>query len=195
MASVAITHRVLNPAAHAWVERLPSPRKALFLDRDGVINLDHGYVHTPEGTDWVPGIFELVLSAMAAGYVPVVVTNQAGIARGLYDEAAFVAYSDWVHGEFAARGACIAATFFCPHHPEAGRGGYLRDCLCRKPKPGMILAAIECLGIDPVESVLVGDKASDIEAGHAAGVGRNMLVAAGGVGLEAIRAMLDREAV
>ncbi|WP_144811187.1 D-glycero-alpha-D-manno-heptose-1,7-bisphosphate 7-phosphatase [Aerolutibacter ruishenii] len=190
----AVAHHVLNPAVQAWMERLPAPHKALFLDRDGVINLDHGYVHTPAGTDWVPGIFELVRSAMAAGYIPVVVTNQAGIARGLYDEAAFVAYTHWVHEEFAARGACIAATFFCPHHPEAGRGDYLRQCLCRKPKPGMILAAIESMGIDPVRSVLVGDKSSDIEAARAAGVGRSILVAPGGVGLEAIRAMFDREA-
>lgn len=194
MTSAGIAHCVLNPAALARVQRFTEPKKALFLDRDGVINLDHGYVHSPAETDWVPGIFELVRSAIAAGYVPVVVTNQAGIARGKYDEATFVAYSHWVHDQFAARGAYIAATFFCPHHPDAGLGDYLRECICRKPKPGMILAAIKCLGIDPVQSVLVGDKPSDLAAARAAGVGRSVLVETDGVGLQAIRAMFDGEA-
>lgn len=194
MSSAGVAHYVLNPAAFACLERVPAPRKALFLDRDGVINLDHGYVHSPAETDWMPGIFELVRSAISAGYVPVVVTNQAGIARGKYDEATFVAYSQWVHDQFAARGAYIAATFFCPHHPEVGRGAYLRECMCRKPKPGMILAAIERLGIDPVQSMLIGDKHSDLAAARAAGVGQAILVESDGRGLQAIRAMFDAEA-
>src|SRR5690606_24836828 len=129
----------LDPAAEALLAAAPMPRKALFLDRDGVININHGYVHAPERTDWVPGIFELVADAHARGYLPIVVTNQAGIGRGHYDEAAFLAYTGWVHAQFAQRGAPLLATFWCPHHPDAGIGGYRVACNCRKPEPGMLL--------------------------------------------------------
>ena len=87
--------------------------KALFLDRDGVININHGYVCTPDRTDWVPGIFELCALARDAGYVLLVVTNQAGIARGYYSEAGFLEYTRWRHGEFSIRGVDILATIYC----------------------------------------------------------------------------------
>src|SRR5690606_1314353 len=88
------------------------PHRALFLDRDGVVNVDHGYVHTPGRTEWVPGIFELARAARAAGYVLVVATNQAGIARGYYDEEQFRAYTRWVHARFAEEGAPLLATYY-----------------------------------------------------------------------------------
>lgn len=168
----------LDPLADAWLLRWPAPRKALFLDRDGVINADHGYVHAPGQTQWIPGIFELVRDALAAGWLPIVVTNQAGIARGLYDEATFLAYTAWMHAQFRQREAPLLATYYCPHHARAGRGDYLRDCVCRKPQPGMIRAATARFSIDLAASVLIGDKPGDIAAANAAGVTRTALVSA-----------------
>lgn len=147
----------------------PGPHKALFLDRDGVINVDHGYVHKPEQTEWVPGIFDLARAARAAGYVLVVVTNQAGIARGYYDEAQFRIYTRWVHARFEAEGAPLLATYFCPHHPQAG-GNSGQICQCRKPAPGMLLAAASDFGLALDRSVLVGDMPTDIAAGKRAGL-------------------------
>lgn len=145
-------------------------RRVLFLDRDGVINVNHGYVHTPEATEWVPGIFELCTAAGNAGYGLVVVTNQAGIARGYYDRERFEAYTRWMDDQFAARGLALLATYYCPHHPQAGVGAGRLECNCRKPRPGMLLQAAEDLGIDLAGSVLVGDAASDVAAAEAAGL-------------------------
>ncbi len=150
--------------------------KTLLLDRDGVVNVDHGYVHTPAQTQWVPGIFALCEAAQAAGHGLLVVTNQAGIARGHYDEAQFAAYTEWLHAQFAQRGLQIAATYYCPHHPLAGQGRYRLACACRKPGPGMLLAAARDYGVDLAASTLIGDKATDMLAGQAAGVGRLLLV-------------------
>lgn len=154
----------------------PAPRRALFLDRDGVINLDHAYVHTTERTEWLPGIFDLCRVAAERGLLLVVVTNQAGIARGLYSEAEFVAYTRWVHEEFQRHGTPLLATYYCPHHPDAGLGPYLVRCDCRKPAPGMILDAAERYGIILADSWLVGNRQSDIAAGLAAGVGKSILL-------------------
>ena len=152
-------------------------RRALFLDRDGVINVNHGYVHTPAETRFLPGIFDLTGAAREAGFIIIVATNQAGIARGFYGVAQFIDYTRWMHEEFAARGVCIEATYFCPHHPVAGVGEGLRDCDCRKPKPGMLLAAAARFGIDLGASVMVGDSDSDAAAAAAAGVGRTFILA------------------
>ena len=97
------------------------------------------------------------------------------VGRGLYDEAAFLDYTAWVHEQFAGRGTPLLATFWCPHHPEAGSGEYRVECECRKPRPGMLLAAIERFGIDPARSLLIGDTPSDVEAAHAAGVAGRLL--------------------
>ncbi|UNK48884.1 HAD family hydrolase [Lysobacter sp. S4-A87] len=144
--------------------------RALFLDRDGIINIDHGYVHRPERTELVPGIFELVASARELGYLPIVVTNQAGIGRGLYTEQEFLAYTAWLHQQFRDQGAPLVATYYCPHHPIAGRGEFLVRCTCRKPAPGMFLRAISDYSLDARTSAMIGDKESDIEAARAAGV-------------------------
>ena len=165
----------IDPSADLQLAAMLEPRKALLLDRDGVINVNHGYVHTSDNTDWVPGIFELVADAHARGHACVVVTNQAGIGRGLYDEATFLAYTAWMHAQFAARGTPLLATFWCPHHPDAGLGDYRVDCDCRKPRPGMLRAAITRFGIDPAQSLMVGDKQGDLDAAAAAGVPARLL--------------------
>ena len=159
----------------ALLAAVPASRKALFLDRDGVININHGYVHTPATTDWVPGIFELVAGAHARGHVCIVVTNQAGIGRGLYDEAAFLGYTAWLHAQFAARGTPLLATYWCPHHPEEGLGDYRVHCECRKPRPGMLLQAIQRFEIDPSSSLMIGDKQGDLDAAAAAAVPARLL--------------------
>lgn len=151
-------------------------RAALFLDRDGVINLDHGYVHRPEDFHFVDGIFELVAEAVRLDFVVVVVTNQAGIGRGLYSEAQFHALTEWMCAEFARRGGAIARVYYCPDHPEHGIGAYRRDSPRRKPRPGMLLDAQRDFDLDLHRCLLVGDRMSDIEAGRAAGVGCTILL-------------------
>lgn len=146
-------------------------RPALFLDRDGVINVDHGYVHRPEEFEFVEGIFELVATANGAGYLVVVVTNQAGIGRGYYGETQFHALTDWMKIKFSEHGGIIDAVYFCPYHPEHGIGAYRRESEFRKPAPGMLLQAQSELGIDLERSIFIGDKLSDMAAGRAAGVG------------------------
>lgn len=145
---------------------------ALFLDRDGVINVDHGYVHRCEAFDFVPGIFELArFAARELGWPIVVVTNQSGIGRGRFDEAAFQALTQWMCGRFAEEGAPIARVYHCPYHPEHGIGDYRQDHPWRKPRPGMILQAAADLDLDLSRSALVGDTDADMEAGRAAGIG------------------------
>jgi D-glycero-D-manno-heptose 1,7-bisphosphate phosphatase len=150
-------------------------RRALFLDRDGVINVDRGYVYRPDEFEFVDGIFDLCLKASQLGYLIVVVTNQAGIGRGYYTEENFVEISDWMCAEFRARGVSIAKVYHCPFHPEHGVGMYRRNSADRKPGPGMILRAAHDLSVDLSRSILVGDRETDIEAGVAAGVGCNLL--------------------
>jgi D-glycero-D-manno-heptose 1,7-bisphosphate phosphatase len=146
--------------------------KALFLDRDGVINVDRHYVHRVEDFEFVDGIFDLCARARALGHRLVVVTNQAGIARGYYGEAEFQRLTRWMRGVFEARGAPIDRVYHCPYHPTAGLGDYRRESFDRKPNPGMLLRARDELGLDLTASAFVGDKDSDMAAGRAAGVGR-----------------------
>jgi D-glycero-D-manno-heptose 1,7-bisphosphate phosphatase len=147
-------------------------RRALFLDRDGVINVDYGYVCTPERTVFVEGIFDLCRVARARDFLIVIVTNQAGIARGYYTEQDFQAYMEWMSAEFAGQGVALSRIYYCPHHPTEGVEPYLIDCDCRKPMPGMILRAAGDEGIDLAASVFIGDKQSDMDAGKSAGVGK-----------------------
>lgn len=153
-------------------------RPALLLDRDGVINVDYAYVHTPEKTDFLEGIFELVAAANRGGFDVVVITNQAGIARGLYSESEFEAYMDWMKARFTEQGATIDAVYFCPHHPTDGIGRYRATCDCRKPEPGMILRAAVDRGVDLTRSIFIGDKSSDMQAALRAGVGTRFLLGA-----------------
>lgn len=151
---------------------------AVFLDRDGVINHNHGYVHKHEDFDFIDGIFDVARHAYEQNYKLVVITNQAGIARGYYSEEQFHQLTDWMCQKFSAAGAPISRVYFSPYHPTAGLGKYLKDDISRKPHPGMLLQAQKDLSIDLSCSVLIGDKVSDIQAGTTAGVGANLLFAA-----------------
>lgn len=151
----------------------------MFLDRDGVINVDIGYLHRPEDCVFVPGIFELVRVARKEHYEVLVVTNQAGIARGYYSEQTFAAFTAWMLEQFVKEGAPITQVYHCPHHPEAGVGPYRVACACRKPAPGMLLQAAADHHIDTHASVMVGDTLSDMQAARAAGVGRLFLLGEG----------------
>jgi D-glycero-D-manno-heptose 1,7-bisphosphate phosphatase len=151
---------------------------ALFLDRDGVINVDHGYIHRPDQFEFVPGIFELARFWTNELRRPIVViTNQSGIGRGYFDECVYEDLTRWMCDRFEAEYTAIARLYHCPYHPLHGVGEYRRDHPWRKPHPGMILQAVSDLGLDPAQSVILGDKMSDIEAGAAAGIGLRILVA------------------
>lgn len=145
-------------------------RRAAFLDRDGVINIDRGYVVRREDFQFVAGVLEGARRLHELGFLLVVTSNQSGIGRGLYTEAEFNAVTGWMRSEFLAAGAPITGVYFCPHHPTEALGEYRRTCQCRKPAPGMLLAAEHDLGIDLSASAMFGDKLSDLEAARAAGV-------------------------
>lgn len=153
--------------------------RAVFLDRDGVVNVDHGYVGRWQDFEFVPGAVDAMRCLHDAGWRLVVVTNQSGIARGYYSEADYEALTERMKAELAAFGAPLAGVYHCPHHPKGTVAAYTRDCDCRKPAPGLILRAAAELGLSLADSVLVGDKASDAQAARAAGVGRVVLVADG----------------
>ena len=143
--------------------------KALFLDRDGVINHEVGYLHAAEEVRWVEGIFELCKVAVGLGYKLVVVTNQSGIARGMYTEAEFEVLTAWMLEEFVKRGVALDAVYFCPFHPE-GVGKYKREHEDRKPGTGMLRRAAKDLGVELGASVMVGDRCTDVVAANAAGL-------------------------
>lgn len=135
----------------------------LFLDRDGIINQDHGYVHRPEDCDFCPGIFELCCYFQNLGFKIIVVTNQSGIARGYYPIECFNKLTNHINNIFSEHGIHINATYFCPHGPDD-------NCNCRKPKPGMLLQAQQEHLINMERSLMIGDKKSDMQAAHAAKV-------------------------
>ena len=153
-------------------------RPALFLDRDGVINVEKNYVHRIEDFEFLDGIFGLCRAAAERNMPIVVVTNQAGIGRGYYSEAQFLTLTDWMRARFEEERAPVAAVYFCPYHPEQGVGTYRKESFDRKPNPGMFLRARDELGLDLARSILIGDKASDIAAAKAAGVGLTVLLGA-----------------
>ena len=146
-------------------------RRGLILDRDGVINIDSGYLHRVAECRFVEGIFEMCAAFAARGFAIVIATNQSGIGRGLFGEADFAGLMAWMKDEFASRGVTLAGIYHCPDHPTEGIGRYRRANPWRKPGPGMMLQAAADLGLDPGRSWTVGDKLSDIEAGRAAGIG------------------------
>ena len=150
-------------------------RPALFLDRDGVINIDHAYVCKKENFEFVDGIFDLCKRAIKLGCRIFVITNQAGIGRGYYSEQDFLSLTDWMCEAFKSHGVLIDKVYFCPFHPEHGVGQYKQDSFYRKPNPGMILQAAKEFDVDLEKSFLVGDKETDIQAGVAAGIGSNIL--------------------
>ncbi len=145
--------------------------KALFLDRDGVINVNYGYVFEVKKFEFVEGIFELCRRAQELGYLIIVATNQSGIARDFYSEEKFLELTKWMESEFLKQGVKITKTFYCPHHLEAKIEKYRHDSFDRKPHPGMLLKAIEEFNIDPKKSLMIGDRDVDMMAAKAAGIG------------------------
>ena len=156
--------------------RAGAPRKAAFLDRDGVINLDRAYVHQWDEFEFVSGAVDAMRRLREAGYALVVVTNQSGLARGMYTEAQFQELTRHMRAALAEAGAEVEAVYHCPHHPKGSVPELAVDCDCRKPEPGMILRAAKELNLSLADSFLVGDKPSDIEAARAAGLGRAYIV-------------------
>jgi len=154
-------------------------RLALFLDRDGVINVDRGYVHRVDQFVWIPGVFDTVRTANRLGLAVIVATNQAGIARGYYSERQFQELTDWMKAQFAAADAPLASVYYCPYHPD-GLPPYDKDSPFRKPGTGMLVQAAAEQGLDLAASLLIGDRESDIAAGRSAGLLRTALFSPGG---------------
>jgi D-glycero-D-manno-heptose 1,7-bisphosphate phosphatase len=150
--------------------------KALFLDRDGIVNVERDYVHKAEDFTFVDGIFDLCRAAQRDGCQLVIITNQAGIGRGLYTENDFAIVTAWMTAAFADQGVTLAKVYYCPFHPEATIDRYRRDHDDRKPRPGMILRARDELDLDLSQSLLIGDRLTDIEAGRRAGIPRLCLM-------------------
>ena len=157
------------------VKKVLVPKPAVFLDRDGTINVEKNYLYKSIDWEWIPGAIDAIKLLNKNKFFVVVVSNQSGIARNKYghDEVDFL--HDWVSGELSQHGAWIDGYYYCPHHPDWGD---LKKCDCRKPKIGMLLKATADLGIDLKKSWMIGDKLIDMEAGAAAGV-RTIMVSTG----------------
>lgn len=162
--------RVTKDRARTRIKIPKRRRPALFLDRDGVLNHDHGYVHRFEDFHWIDGAREAVKLANDLGWYVIVVTNQAGIARGYYTEEAVAVLHARVQQDLQALGAHVDAFYFCPHHPEGAVPDLSVACSCRKPQPGMLQAALRDWPIDASHSLLIGDKDSDVAAAAAVGI-------------------------
>lgn len=162
--------------------------KALFLDRDGVINVYHPYVHSREEFQFQEGIFDLCRAAQSRNYHLLVVTNQAGIARGYFTEPVFLELTEWMLDRFAEQAIYISRVYYCPYHPVHGVGRYKSDSPFRKPNPGMFLRARTDFSLDLAASVLIGDQQLDIDAAKAAGVGTKILFPPG---MESTKAKAD----
>lgn len=150
--------------------------KAVFLDRDGVINIDHGYVHKIEEFDFMPGIFELCQHVKRLGYKLIIATNQSGIGRGYYSENDFLKLTDWMKAQFVANQCEIDALYYSPYHPEKAKLPYLKKSDCRKPAPGMLLQAIKDFDLESSNCIMIGDNETDIQAAKAACIGRSVLL-------------------
>lgn len=151
-------------------------KKALFLDRDGIINVDFGYVHQIKDFEFVDGIFDLCRYAQDMGFELYVITNQAGIARGYYTIEDFNTLTQWMVKEFSKEDITINDVYFCPHHPDKGVNDFVKTCDCRKPAPGLIFKAAAEHNIDLKHSAFIGDKLSDMGAAEAAGIHNRVLV-------------------
>jgi D-glycero-D-manno-heptose 1,7-bisphosphate phosphatase len=154
-----------------------SMRRAVFLDRDGTVNVEKDYLYRIEDFEFVPGAEDAIRRLNESDYFVVVVTNQSGVARGYYTEEDVEILHKQIDGRLAASGARVDAWYYCPHHP-AGKGSYSLSCRCRKPLPGMLLEAAARYDINLADSIMIGDKRIDIEAAIAAGC-RPILVRSG----------------
>jgi D-glycero-D-manno-heptose 1,7-bisphosphate phosphatase len=151
-------------------------QRALFLDRDGVVNEEIGYLSRPEDVRFVPGIVGLCRTARRLNYRVIVVTNQAGIARGYYTEEDYQRLMQWMRTELAREGVGFDAVYHCPFHPEHGLGEYRREHEDRKPGIGMLLRGAREFGLSLAASVMVGDRCTDMAAANAAGLRRAFLI-------------------
>ena len=149
---------------------MTGPRPAAFLDRDGVLNIDHGYVYRLDALDVIPGAGEAVRLLNDAGYLVIVVTNQSGVARGFYGEDDVARFNDELSRRRALHGARSDAFYHCPHHPEGAVARFAISCDCRKPGPGMLAQAARDFEIDLGGSFLIGDRDGDSEAAAAFGI-------------------------
>jgi len=147
-------------------------QKAVFLDRDGVINKEVGYLHKSEDFEFIDGVFTACRHFQTLGYKLIIITNQSGIARGYYQQQDFHQLTEWMLAQFDDQGVDILDVFFCPHGPES-------DCECRKPQPGMLIEARDKFDIDMENSWMIGDKEADISAANAAGISNTILVKSG----------------
>jgi D-glycero-D-manno-heptose 1,7-bisphosphate phosphatase len=150
--------------------------RALFLDRDGVINKDLGHVHRVEDFVFSDGIFDVIQEFTSKNFAILVVTNQAGIAKGFYTEENFADLTRWMIEEFKSKNVEILDVLYCPHHPKGKVPELSIDCSCRKPLPGLFQVALKQHGISPKESVMIGDRESDMEAAAKAGLGTRILL-------------------
>ncbi len=164
-------------------------RKALFLDRDGVLNVDHGYVGSRDRFEWVDGALDAIRYATQSGWHVFIVTNQSGVARGHYDEAAVHALLDWIAEQARLAGATIDDARYCPYHPDATIETYRQAHPWRKPLPGMLLDLITQWDLDPAAAVMIGDQPTDMQAAAAAGVAGFLF--RGGNLLSFLRPILD----
>ena len=154
-------------------------KPAVFLDRDGVINRDKGYISKVDDVEFIEGVFETCKTFKEMGYLLVLVTNQSGIARGYFTEDTFLSITEWMDWNFADNDVELDGIYYCPHHPDYGDETYKKDCDCRKPKSGMFLDAQKHFEIDMEASVMIGDKADDMRAADGAGVKTKILVRTG----------------
>lgn len=150
--------------------------KAVFLDRDGVINIDYGYVGKISDFHFIEGVVESLAALKKAGFLLILVTNQSGIARGFYSEEDFHNLTAYMQDELAKEHASFDGIYYCPHHPKATLLQYRKECTCRKPQPGMILKARDDFKIDLSKSIMIGDHAGDLLAAKAAGIPKLCLV-------------------
>ena len=149
---------------------LATQRPAVFFDRDGVLDIDHGYVYRPEDFQWMPGAIEAIRYFNEQGYLVFVVTNQSGVARGFYKEEDVQKLHAWMNEELGRQGSHIDAFYYCPHYLEGTIPDYMMTCQCRKPEAGMLLQAMDEWPVDKERSLLIGDRQSDIDAADRAGI-------------------------
>jgi D-glycero-D-manno-heptose 1,7-bisphosphate phosphatase len=158
-------------------------KKAVFVDRDGTLNVEKNYLYRVEDFEFIPGVLEAIRRLRDSGFLVIVVTNQSGVARGYFTLAEVDALHRHIQNELKKSGTCIDGFYVCPHHPTEGVGEYRRECDCRKGEPGLLLRAAAEHHIDLLGSYMIGDKVADVEAGERAGC-KPLLVMTGYGGAE-----------
>lgn len=155
---------------------IPKDQPFALLDRDGLININHGYVFERQNFQLMPKVIDGLLALQSAGFQLAIVTNQSGIARGYYSEQTFQEFSYWLFDFFATHNIFFTALAYCPHHPTAGQNTYLQACDCRKPNAGMLNEVVDRFSADVNNSVMFGDKCIDVQAGINGNIPRQFLV-------------------